>query len=301
MTTIQKKAAIGQTNPTAHLDAEDIEQLGARARRDPRSRSSTPAARATPLHPQGDPDPAQARARQPRRAAGLAVPAGVARRHRRPLGRQDPGEHGDRPQRPARPVGLDARPEDPLDHLGVGHTPPRPSSGSTRHNELHHTYTNVIGKDNDLGYGIMRVDEDQPWHPVYLGQPLWNFINACFFEYGIAAYDLELGKNLKRGKQKSPKFRARGQGGAEQDPQAGRPRTTSSTRCCPARRRPDHAGREPHRQPRPQPLDALGDHVRPLPRGRRRPSSSRSIEGETRGRVVPAPDARLGQHLRLAS
>ena len=28
-------------------------------------------------------------------------------------------------------------------------------------------------------------------------QPLWNFINACFFEYGIAAYDLELGKNLR--------------------------------------------------------------------------------------------------------
>jgi linoleoyl-CoA desaturase len=26
------------------------------------------------------------------------------------------------------------------------------------HNELHHTYTNVLGKDNDLGYGIMRVD-----------------------------------------------------------------------------------------------------------------------------------------------
>ncbi|MFL6159618.1 MAG: fatty acid desaturase family protein, partial [Marmoricola sp.] len=64
------------------------------------------------------------------------------------------------------------------------------------HNELHHTYTNVVGKDNDLGYGIMRVDEDQRWVPFYLAQPLWNFINACFFEYGIAAYDLELGKNL---------------------------------------------------------------------------------------------------------
>ena len=25
------------------------------------------------------------------------------------------------------------------------------------HNELHHTFTNVIGRDNDLGYGIMRV------------------------------------------------------------------------------------------------------------------------------------------------
>ncbi|MGN6161347.1 MAG: fatty acid desaturase family protein [Marmoricola sp.] len=70
------------------------------------------------------------------------------------------------------------------------------------HNELHHTYTNIIGKDNDLGYGIMRVDEDQRWHPFYLAQPLWNLINACFFEYGIAAYDLELGKNLKVPKEK---------------------------------------------------------------------------------------------------
>ena len=77
------------------------------------------------------------------------------------------------------------------------------------HNELHHTYTNVIGKDNDLGYGIMRVDEDQRWVPFYLGQPLWNFVNACFFEYGIAAYDLELGKNWKRGRH-DPAFRARG-------------------------------------------------------------------------------------------
>jgi fatty acid desaturase len=77
------------------------------------------------------------------------------------------------------------------------------------HNELHHTYTNVVGKDNDLGYGIMRVDEDQAWHPLYLAQPLWNFINACFFEYGIAAYDLELGKNLATKKRRQdPKFRA---------------------------------------------------------------------------------------------
>jgi len=70
------------------------------------------------------------------------------------------------------------------------------------HNELHHTYTNVVGKDNDLGYGIMRVDEDQRWMPFYLAQPLWNFINACLFEYGIAAYDLELGKNLSVPKEK---------------------------------------------------------------------------------------------------
>jgi len=77
------------------------------------------------------------------------------------------------------------------------------------HNELHHTYTNVIGRDNDLGYGIMRVDEGQRWHPMHLGQPLWNFLNACFFEYGIAAYDLDLGRNLKtKRRRQAPQFRA---------------------------------------------------------------------------------------------
>jgi fatty acid desaturase len=77
------------------------------------------------------------------------------------------------------------------------------------HNELHHTYTNVIGKDNDLGYGIMRVDEDQRWTRYHLLQPLVNFVNACFFEYGIAAYDLELRGAFKRGLHKTPEFKAR--------------------------------------------------------------------------------------------
>ncbi|GAB3246971.1 fatty acid desaturase family protein [Nocardioides dilutus] len=72
------------------------------------------------------------------------------------------------------------------------------------HNQVHHTYTNIVGKDNDLGYGIMRVDEDQKWHPFFLAQPFWNFVNACFFEYGIAAYDLELGRNLRIPKEKRP-------------------------------------------------------------------------------------------------
>ncbi|MFI5838089.1 fatty acid desaturase family protein [Catenuloplanes sp. NPDC051500] len=77
------------------------------------------------------------------------------------------------------------------------------------HNEVHHTYTNVVGRDNDLGYGIMRVDEDQKWSPGLLGQPLYNFINMCFFEYGIAAYDLQLGRNLKTKKRRrDPKFKA---------------------------------------------------------------------------------------------
>lgn len=77
------------------------------------------------------------------------------------------------------------------------------------HNELHHTYTNVLGKDNDLGYGIMRVDEDQPWTPASLGQPLWNFLNMLVFEYGIAAYDLEIGK-VVAGRADRAEFRVKG-------------------------------------------------------------------------------------------
>ena len=77
------------------------------------------------------------------------------------------------------------------------------------HNEVHHTYTNVLGKDHDLGYGIMRVAEDQRWKPFYLAQPLWNFINACLFQYGIAAYDLQIGKYLK-GRTDKDEFRRQG-------------------------------------------------------------------------------------------
>ncbi|MFN8072159.1 MAG: acyl-CoA desaturase [Mycobacterium sp.] len=79
------------------------------------------------------------------------------------------------------------------------------------HNELHHTYTNVLGKDHDLGYGIMRVDEGQPWKPFLLFQPLTNLVNACFFQYGIAFYDVEIGKYLK-GRIPKDEFRTRVKG-----------------------------------------------------------------------------------------
>ncbi|QFU89396.1 acyl-CoA desaturase [Amycolatopsis sp. YIM 10] len=62
------------------------------------------------------------------------------------------------------------------------------------HNFVHHTYTNVLGKDRDLGYAIMRVDPDQQWKPVHLLQPFYNIALALSFEYGIAIYDIELEK-----------------------------------------------------------------------------------------------------------
>ena len=41
------------------------------------------------------------------------------------------------------------------------------------HNYMHHTHTNIVGKDRDIGYGVLRMSEDQPWHPYYLGNPLY--------------------------------------------------------------------------------------------------------------------------------
>src|SRR3954470_1404742 len=84
-----------------------------------------------------------------------------------------------------------------------------PEQWKRAHNVQHHTYTNILGKDNDLGYGIMRVDEDQPWTPRYLVQPLWNFFNACLFEYGIAMYDMELGDHLREKRGMTPELRSR--------------------------------------------------------------------------------------------
>ncbi|MFY9636668.1 MAG: acyl-CoA desaturase, partial [Cellulosimicrobium cellulans] len=60
------------------------------------------------------------------------------------------------------------------------------------HNDLHHRWTNVVGKDNDVGYNLLRMDESQPWVPANLGNPLYNAILAPLFEWGIAIYDLEL-------------------------------------------------------------------------------------------------------------
>jgi fatty acid desaturase len=59
------------------------------------------------------------------------------------------------------------------------------------HNYMHHTHTNVQGKDRDIGYGILRMSEDQEWRPYYLGNPVYATLLAMFFQYGVALHDLE--------------------------------------------------------------------------------------------------------------
>ncbi len=62
------------------------------------------------------------------------------------------------------------------------------------HNVKHHTWTNVLGKDPDVGYGLLRMSAAQRWKPFYLGQPLYALLLALLFEWGIAIQELELGR-----------------------------------------------------------------------------------------------------------
>src|SRR3546814_19895020 len=40
------------------------------------------------------------------------------------------------------------------------------------HNYEHHTYTNILGKDRDFGYTLLRMSDEQKWHPFFLLQPV---------------------------------------------------------------------------------------------------------------------------------
>ena len=59
------------------------------------------------------------------------------------------------------------------------------------HNYMHHTHTNIVGMDRDIGYGILRMSEDQRWHPYYLGNPVYAFLLMVLFQYGVAVHELE--------------------------------------------------------------------------------------------------------------
>jgi NADPH-dependent stearoyl-CoA 9-desaturase len=69
------------------------------------------------------------------------------------------------------------------------------------HNYMHHTHTNIVGKDRDIGYGVLRMSEEQRWHPYYLGNPAYAVLLALLFQWGVALHDLEVEK-LNAGKAK---------------------------------------------------------------------------------------------------
>jgi NADPH-dependent stearoyl-CoA 9-desaturase len=65
------------------------------------------------------------------------------------------------------------------------------------HNFMHHKYTNILGMDDDVGYGLLRVTRDAKWKPFNLGNLLYNTILALGFEWGVGLQHLELGRMFK--------------------------------------------------------------------------------------------------------
>ena len=66
------------------------------------------------------------------------------------------------------------------------------------HNFEHHTYTNIVGKDRDVGYGLLRVAAEQPWEPRYLAQPISAALLALFFQWGVGGHDLRIPEVIER-------------------------------------------------------------------------------------------------------
>ncbi|MEZ0053114.1 fatty acid desaturase [Mycobacterium sp. MAA66] len=77
------------------------------------------------------------------------------------------------------------------------------------HNYRHHVFTNVIGMDDDLGYGVLRVTRDQPWRPSTVLQPLRHLLLAATFEWGIALQGLDAARDsMATQQEKSAQSRA---------------------------------------------------------------------------------------------
>ena len=78
------------------------------------------------------------------------------------------------------------------------------------HNFQHHKYTNVLGMDDDVGFGMLRVTRDQRWQKYNILNLLWNTTLALGFEWGVGLQHLEIGKLFKgRANREATKVRLR--------------------------------------------------------------------------------------------
>ncbi|BDB40915.1 MULTISPECIES: fatty acid desaturase family protein [Mycobacterium] len=76
-------------------------------------------------------------------------------------------------------------------------------SGSSKHwrythNFVHHKYTNILGIDDDVGYGLLRVTRDQRWKRFNIFNLVWNTLLALLFEWGVGMQHVEIGKIVKK-------------------------------------------------------------------------------------------------------
>ena len=88
--------------------------------------------------------------------------------------------------------------------LGVGQVGPS-SQWKHSHNYRHHKYTNVVGMDDDVGFGVMRVTRDQQWRPIHLLQPLQNLLLASRSNGASPCHDLHAARYPARRTASSPR------------------------------------------------------------------------------------------------
>jgi fatty acid desaturase len=69
------------------------------------------------------------------------------------------------------------------------------------HNYEHHTYTNILGKDRDFGYGLLRLSSDFKWRLKNSWQLLTYLNLSLLFQWGVSYHELAA-ERLFLGKQK---------------------------------------------------------------------------------------------------
>jgi fatty acid desaturase len=65
------------------------------------------------------------------------------------------------------------------------------------HNFVHHTYTNIVDKDRDIGYGVLRVSPSTPWSPGRLANPVIATLLALNFDLGVMLHDVEFDRVVR--------------------------------------------------------------------------------------------------------
>ena len=60
------------------------------------------------------------------------------------------------------------------------------------HNHQHHAHTNILGRDHDLGYGMLRVTEKQPWYRFTSIQTFFYGLLAPVFQWGVAVHHMDI-------------------------------------------------------------------------------------------------------------
>ena len=69
-------------------------------------------------------------------------------------------------------------------------TPPLRAQWKHSQNFVHHKYTNIVGIDDDVGDGLLRVTRDQRWNRRSRNR-VFNLLLGTLFEWGVALHGVE--------------------------------------------------------------------------------------------------------------